>query len=158
MSEATLTLRGADVAEPPQTIDEKYSVVLRDCLDATRIESPPLQQYVERIDALTHSPKNTQDGGADVEAHLDALWNVLLDVVGQIQIDEADDKRMKTLARLIVELSKLDSSFVKIWVCRPSEDDTGLEANLRQGANTKLWEDLPLLGPMLRDNWNGTPA
>jgi hypothetical protein len=146
MSEATLTLRGADVAEPPQTIDEKYFVVLRDCLNATRIESPPLQQYSERIDALTHSRNNTQDGSADVEAHLDALWNVLLDVVGQIQIDEVHDKRMKTLAKLIVELSKLDSGSVEIWVCRPSEDDTGRKLTNGRGQTRSCGRTFPCLG------------
>jgi hypothetical protein len=116
MADVTLTLRGAEVAGPPQTVDENYFVVLRDCLSASQLEIPPLHQYVERIDALTRSPAAPQDGDADVEAHLDAFWNVLLGVVGQIQVDEMHDKRMETSANLVIELSKLDSGCVEIWV------------------------------------------
>ncbi|KAL6874998.1 hypothetical protein J3F83DRAFT_535432 [Trichoderma novae-zelandiae] len=73
----------------------------------------------------------------DAESFLWSLWNLLIDVSERIPLD---DERVNSLVGIVASLKAKQGGTVEIW-----------------GSSHGLWSDLPLLGPVMREAWNGSP-
>ncbi|KAE8154851.1 hypothetical protein BDV25DRAFT_82920 [Aspergillus avenaceus] len=74
----------------------------------------------------------------DLENFLWQTWGLVIEIAEQIPCDHPAQER---LVHLIQALRKLPPQTVRVW----DED-------------LRLWEDLPLLGPNLREAWNLVPS
>ncbi|OGM48027.1 hypothetical protein ABOM_002679 [Aspergillus bombycis] len=79
------------------------------------------------------------DSNADsLENLLWQVWNIVINVAKQIPCDSPSQER---LVELVKALTDIPPTTIQIW-----------------GNDTKLWVDLPLLGPEMREAWNLTPT
>ncbi|KAK6812549.1 hypothetical protein RU639_011692 [Aspergillus parasiticus] len=79
------------------------------------------------------------DSQADgLENLLWQFWNIVINVAKQIPCDSPSQER---LVELVKALTEIPPTTIQIW-----------------GNDTKLWVDLPLLGPQMREAWNLNPT
>ncbi|KMQ45745.1 hypothetical protein HL42_3586 [Trichophyton rubrum] len=91
----------------------------------------------KEIDDLTPD-KRQSDGGKPKEDHesfLLEIWESIIEIAKQIPSDHASQDR---LVELIKALTELPATEIEIW-----------------GSNVRMWADLPLLGPAMREAWIG---
>lgn len=74
---------------------------------------------------------------ADVEEYLWEMWTLLQRVAKKIS---ASDARQQHLVNIVAKLKAKDRETVQLW-----------------GNESKVWSDLPMLGPTMREAWNGRP-
>jgi hypothetical protein len=136
--------------DPLETLDERYIPILRDYLYDRPNEVAPLAAAQAIDNAIL-------DGKAEDE--LWTFWGVVIAVVSYIPADEDAERRHRRLVDLVRQLRGLSSGTVSIWVCSlclvlfP-----GFASDKVPKGNTqRLWEDLPLMGPVLRERWQGKP-
>ncbi|KAE8168208.1 hypothetical protein BDV40DRAFT_251517 [Aspergillus tamarii] len=125
---------------------------------SSRIESPSeqenqifaiLNEYAQPSSSTTASAAAQRihgfaapllsDSKADgLEDLLWQLWNIVINVAKQIPCDSPSQER---LVDLVKALTEIPPTTIQIW-----------------GNDTKLWVDLPLLGPEMREAWNLIPT
>ncbi|UNI22578.1 hypothetical protein JDV02_008454 [Purpureocillium takamizusanense] len=79
----------------------------------------------------------TAAGGSNAEDFLWAWWSLL---VGVVKLIPADDARMQLLVSVVGRLKARRDDEVEMW-----------------GQKTRVWSELPMLGPNMRDAWNMRP-
>lgn len=96
---------------------------------------PPTEQSADttarEIDSLYPA------GSSDAEDWLWCFWTILVGVAKKIP---ADDERQQLLALTIAKLKSKRDEEVEMW-----------------GQKTRVWSELPMLGPAMRDAWNLSP-
>ncbi|KAK4977511.1 hypothetical protein LTR66_003915 [Elasticomyces elasticus] len=88
------------------------------------------------IDALTPAKRPDQGDGKEIEeaeSYLWETWGTFIEIAKQIPCDHVS---MDRLVELVNSLSSLPPTIVTVWT-----------------ANLRLWTDLPLLGPSMREAW-----
>ncbi|PFH59561.1 hypothetical protein XA68_12193 [Ophiocordyceps unilateralis] len=78
--------------------------------------------------------------GDDVGAIEDYLWSLWSLLVGAVKKIPAQDKRQQLIVDVIARLRDSRDQEVELW-----------------GQKTKVWSELPMLGPCMRDAWNLRP-
>ena len=73
-------------------------------------------------------------GTPDAEDFLWSLWSLLVSVAKKIP---AHDARQQLLVTMIEKLKSKRDDQVQMW-----------------GQTTRVWTELPMLGPVMRDSWN----
>lgn len=114
------------------TIQSQLVAILDPALNAPGSSSSTTPDSVATdIDKLYRTEYSSDE---KAEEFVYTLWNLYISIVRQIPVD---DPRLPLLADVVVALKGKSSGTAKIW----RED-------------TKVWEDLPLLGASVRDAWN----
>jgi hypothetical protein len=72
---------------------------------------------------------------ADIEACLSRAWNSVIDVAVDTQHESQES--LVDIVRAVQQTDDADANTCTIW-----------------GEKVKLWRDMPLLGPTLREAWN----
>ena len=73
--------------------------------------------------------------GDKAEDFLYTLWNFYIEAAKEVPAENS--AAMGLLADVVAKLKRIDRETVEIW-----------------GKNSKVWGDLPMLGPCMRDAWN----
>ncbi|PWY92217.1 hypothetical protein BO70DRAFT_305507, partial [Aspergillus heteromorphus CBS 117.55] len=120
---------------------ESYTTtsILQDCLRESPSPITPAtaaQHISQRLLRNEKDLSNAENNSA--EGYLWQLWRDFFNAAEQTPHDHPGQDR---LVQVIVELQKLPSRRVSVW-------------NLRDYV---LWEELPILGPSLREAWNAGP-
>ncbi|EAL91609.1 hypothetical protein KXW98_007937 [Aspergillus fumigatus] len=110
--------------------------ILNDYLQPS--STTPPSEAAQSIHALTPKAASTQEDSSDLEGFLWSTWGSIIKVAKQIPYNHPSQDR---LVDLIHALTKLPPRTVSIW-----------------GSENCLWEDLPMLGPTLRESWNAAPT
>ncbi|RLL96285.1 hypothetical protein CFD26_106374 [Aspergillus turcosus] len=116
-------------AEPNST-EQRIFDILNDYLQPS--STTPPSEAARAIHALTP----TQEENSDLEDFLWSTWGTIIQIAKQIPHDHPSQDR---LVDLIHALAELPPTTVSIW-----------------NSETRLWKDLPILGPSLREAWNRT--
>ncbi|KAK2590956.1 hypothetical protein QQS21_011352 [Conoideocrella luteorostrata] len=77
---------------------------------------------------------------SDAAAAEDWLWSFWTILVGVAKKIPADDARLQLLVMMIQKLKTKRDEGVEMW-----------------GQKTRVWSELPMLGPVMRDAWNLSP-
>ncbi|KAM4062967.1 hypothetical protein HRG_010470 [Hirsutella rhossiliensis] len=70
----------------------------------------------------------------------DFLWSLWMLLIATVKKVPADDARQQLLVETVAQLTRKRDDPVKLW-----------------GQDTKVWSELPMLGPCMRDAWNLRP-
>ncbi|KAF4504763.1 hypothetical protein G6O67_008172 [Ophiocordyceps sinensis] len=70
----------------------------------------------------------------------DFLWSLWVLLIATVKNVPADDARQQLLVETVAQLTKKRDTPVSLW-----------------GQETKVWSELPMLGPCMRDAWNLRP-
>ncbi|RHZ63634.1 DUF3632 domain-containing protein [Aspergillus thermomutatus] len=125
---ASLSLEPRDELD---TTEQRIFDILNDYLQPS--STIPPSEAAQALDALT--PKaSAQEEDSDLESFLWSIWGTVIDIAKQVPHDHPSQDR---LVDLIHALTELPPTTVSIW-----------------GSETRLWKDLPILGPSLREDWN----
>ncbi|KJZ78477.1 hypothetical protein HIM_01868 [Hirsutella minnesotensis 3608] len=76
----------------------------------------------------------------NTEAIEDFLWTLWVCLIGAVKKVPADDPRQQLLVDSVARLKAKRDDDVELW-----------------GQKTKVWSELPMLGPCMRDAWNMRP-
>lgn len=71
------------------------------------------------------------------EAVEDFLWSLWMLLIATVKKVPADDARQQLLVETVAQLTKKRDDPVNLW-----------------GQDTRVWSELPMLGPCMRDAWN----
>ncbi|KAH7312396.1 hypothetical protein B0I35DRAFT_436896 [Stachybotrys elegans] len=107
---------------------------LLDILDAHVNASTPPDTTAAELDKLYPAGASSEDA----ENFLWNLWTLFERVVRKIP---AGDDRHQGLISVVEKLKSIDRETIQLW-----------------GKDTKVWSDLPMLGPTMREAWNTRPA
>ncbi|KAF7177977.1 hypothetical protein CNMCM7691_006617 [Aspergillus felis] len=118
-------------AEPRSTEQHIFNI-LNDYLQPS--STTPPSEAAQAIHALTPKAGSTQEENPDLEDFLWSTWGTIIEIAKQINGNHPSQDR---LVDLIYALTELPPTTVSIW-----------------GSETRLWNDLPILGPSLRESWN----
>ncbi|EAW12875.1 DUF3632 domain-containing protein [Aspergillus clavatus NRRL 1] len=113
----------------PDTTEQRVFDILNDHLR----NSTPASETATAINAWTP----TEDAEA-IESFLWSVWAVFIHIAKQIPHDDAAQDQ---LVEVITALTALPPRTIQIW-----------------DSETRLWTDLPILGPSLRESWNQPTA
>ena len=115
---------------PPKADDRDAQIqaILASALRTSPLSAETAEVVAEQLQRLC-PPEQKK-----IEGFLWALWVFLLNVVKQIP---AKDPRMEFLVEVVRKLKAMDLGTIEIW------DEP-----------VKLWGDLPILGPTMREKWN----
>ncbi|KAB8259245.1 hypothetical protein BDV32DRAFT_59714 [Aspergillus pseudonomiae] len=125
---------------------------------SSRIESPSerenqlfaiLNEYAQPSSSITASaaaqsihgfasPLLSDSNADSLENLLWQFWTIVINIAKQIPCDSPSQER---LVELVKALTEIPPTTIQIW-----------------GNDTKLWADLPLLGPEMREAWNLIPT
>lgn len=117
------------VTDPASTSFEDHLAKL---LDGALNSGSPTWQVAEELACHIDAAYRAQD--ADAEALLWGLWALFTQTARRVG---AADERSGILPKTVQSLKEMDSGVVTIW-----------------GNEARIWGDLPLLGPSLREHWN----
>ncbi|KAF7155551.1 hypothetical protein CNMCM6106_004697 [Aspergillus hiratsukae] len=120
-------------AEPNST-EQRVFDILNDYVQPS--STTPAGEAAQAIHALTPKAGSTQEEKSELENFLWFIWGAIIEIAKQIRHNRASQDR---LVDLIHALTELPPTTVSIW-----------------SSETRLWKDLPLLGPALREAWNRT--
>ncbi|RDA82996.1 hypothetical protein CP532_2419 [Ophiocordyceps camponoti-leonardi (nom. inval.)] len=120
---------------------------------STEISPPSHEAAILRsLSATVNEPETTASSAAesldklypasgdDVGAVEDFLWSLWSLLVGTVKKIPADDGRQKLLVDVVAGLRQRRDQEVELW-----------------GQKTRVWTELPMLGPCMRDAWNLRP-
>ncbi|KAM5444714.1 hypothetical protein MferCBS31731_000169 [Microsporum ferrugineum] len=140
---ATLSLRLPSLEDgDPWIVHQKLFDILSEYLQPASSTAP--SAAAKEIDSLTPKKRQGLDASDDAkpkedyESFLLEIWNSLIEVARQIPSDHASQDR---LVELVKALRELPSTNAEIW-----------------GNTVRVWTDLPLLGPAMREAWIGPPS
>ncbi|RMJ23940.1 hypothetical protein PHISP_05188 [Aspergillus sp. HF37] len=142
---ATLTLHLEAPQDPnPWRVEQKAFDILNEYLQPA--STMPPEASAQRIDSLAPMKRAGPDEGQDKESpesFLSEIWSLFIAVGKQIPHDHPSQDR---LVGLVKALCTIPPTEVQIW-----------------GKDTRVWVDLPLLHPAMREAWiaptynNATP-
>ncbi|EFR00783.1 hypothetical protein MGYG_03787 [Nannizzia gypsea CBS 118893] len=131
---ATLSLRLPSLEDgDPWVVHQKLFDVLKTFLQPGSNAAP--SSAAKDIDDLTPGKRQADDGKPkeDYESFLLEIWNSIIEIAKQIPSDHASQDRLVELVKALSELPPIET---EIW-----------------GSTVKVWADLPLLGPAMREAW-----
>lgn len=126
------------LVKDPDTLEAQIAAILQNALDSapTTLSSEAIAGDLDKLYPADYQPK---EGDGDVVADiLWTLWGFLLKVVKKVP---ADDVRQQLLVDALGRLKGKDRQDAKVW-----------------GQDCKMWGDLGLLGPNMREAWDGRPT
>ena len=126
-------IKSNNVIKMSPTADDQSSrirYILTAALDNPSLSTDTADTAVKRLNQLCPETRDKQE----IESFLWTLWTVLL---GLVKETPADDEKMNFLVTFASELKASENGSVKIW-----------------GETSQLWGDLPLLGAVVREEWN----
>ncbi|GFF51678.1 hypothetical protein IFM61606_02308 [Aspergillus udagawae] len=126
---ASLSLKSQ--AEPNST-EQRIFNILNDYLQPS--STTPPSEAAQAIHALTPKAGSTPEENPDLEDFLWSTWGTIIKTAKQIKDNHPSQDR---LVDLIHALTELPPTTVSIW-----------------SSETRLWKDLPILGPTLRESWD----
>ncbi|KAK8142324.1 hypothetical protein G3M48_008982, partial [Beauveria asiatica] len=130
---STAPLKSTEVATGDALAKQIAEIIDAEVKDAASLaKATSAQDTANKIDQLFRKTLAANSGGA--EDFLYTFWDVTLKSVATIP---ATDQRLHQLITVIQALQEKDTAQIEIW-----------------DAKTSVWQDLPMLGPALRDAWN----
>lgn len=93
---------------------------------------PPTEDSAETIAGEIDALYPTDGSGAE-----DFLWSFWTLLVGVAKKIPAEDPRQQLLVSTVAKLKTKRDQEVEMW-----------------GQKTRVWSELPMLGPVMRDEWN----
>ncbi|GAO14597.1 hypothetical protein UVI_02009500 [Ustilaginoidea virens] len=124
-----------DLSSLPRNPDSKYEArmisILSDAINNPAPTELSAETAADEIDKLYPA------GTPDAEDFLWSLWSLLVSVAKKIP---AHDARQQLLVTMIEKLKSKRDDQVQMW-----------------GQTTRVWTELPMLGPVMRDSWNFSP-
>ncbi|RDA93915.1 hypothetical protein CP533_4507 [Ophiocordyceps camponoti-saundersi (nom. inval.)] len=134
-SSTRLTSSASPSSPSTEAAPSSHEAAILRCLSATVNEpETTADSAAESLDKLY--PADGDDVGA-VEDFLWSLWSLL---VGTVKKIPAEDGRQKLLVDVVASLRLRRDQEVELW-----------------GQKTRVWTELPMLGPCMRDAWNLRP-
>ncbi|GIK00107.1 hypothetical protein Aspvir_004123 [Aspergillus viridinutans] len=118
-------------AEPDSTEQHIFNI-LNDYLQPS--STTPPSEAAQAIHALTPKAASTQEEDSELEDFLWSTWGTIIKIAKQIDDNHPSQDR---LVDVIHALTELPPTTVSIW-----------------GSENRLWKDLPILGPSLRESWD----
>lgn len=118
--------------EPSTSVEGEIIRALADLVEASSADEPAAVATAGKLDALYCAAKEP----AAVEAFLWSLWSQLISTARNIP---ADDPRQQRLVLMMEKLQQVRDDKVELW-----------------GQTTRIWTELPMLGPCTREAWDGT--
>ncbi|KAI9151755.1 hypothetical protein HJFPF1_08965 [Paramyrothecium foliicola] len=122
----------------PQSPNSQLEAQLLDTLDAAINALSPTELSAETTAGELDNRYPAGRGAEDVEAYLWTLWTLYLNVAKKVP---ANDVRQQLLVTVVKKLKAKDRETLSLW-----------------GNDTKIWSDLPMLGPCMREAWNTRPS
>ncbi|KAG6020910.1 hypothetical protein E4U41_002684 [Claviceps citrina] len=124
-----------DVASVSKDSESKHEPQIVAVLSNAINSLPPSEDSAEKtageIDELY------PDDAKEAEDWLWSFWTIFVGVAKKIP---ADDERQQLLALTVAKLKERRDQEVEMW-----------------GQKTRVWTELPMLGPIMRDAWNLSP-
>ncbi|EEQ34009.1 conserved hypothetical protein [Microsporum canis CBS 113480] len=156
---ATLSLRLPSLEDgDPWIVHQKLFGILSEYLQPASSTAP--SAAAKEIDSLTPKKRQGLDASDDAkpkedyESFLLEIWNSLIEVARQIPSDHASQDRLVELVKALRELPSTNTDRRERWY-----NIAGVYADLKAFKNTvRVWTDLPLLGPAMREAWIGPPS
>ncbi|KAG6010689.1 hypothetical protein E4U21_005188 [Claviceps maximensis] len=131
-----MTDKSIDVRSVCKDAKSKHAPQIVSLISDTINKLPPTQESAEKtagqIDSLY--PSDT------LEAE-DWLWTFWSIFIGVARLIPADDERQELLVLTLAKLKTSRDQEVEMW-----------------GQQTRVWSELPMLGPVMRDSWSLTPS
>lgn len=125
------------LVKDPDSLEARIAAILQPALDSapTALTSEALAGDLDKLYPADYQPK---EGDGDVVADiLWSLWSFLIKAVKKIP---ADDVRQQLVADALRKLQSKERQDAKVW-----------------GQDCKMWGDLGLLGPNMREAWDMRP-
>ncbi|KAG5999417.1 hypothetical protein E4U54_001861 [Claviceps lovelessii] len=116
------------------------------CKDSKSKHAP---QIVAVLSNAINTPSPTEDSAETAAAEIDSLypsepleaedwlWSFWSIFVGVARMIPADDERQQLLVLTVAKLKNKRDQEVEMW-----------------GQRTRVWSELPMLGPIMRDSWS----
>jgi hypothetical protein len=122
----------------PKSDSSPLEAQLLDVFDAALNAHSPSEQTAEKTAAKLDAQYPAGKGPDKAEDYLWTLWSFFLDVVRKVP---SGDARLQLLVGVVQKLKAKHNETVELW-----------------GNDTKVWADLPMFGPCMREAWNTRPS
>ncbi|KAG5917155.1 hypothetical protein E4U42_007370 [Claviceps africana] len=127
--------RSIDVASVCKDSKSKHAPQIASVISNALDTLSPTQDSADKIAAEIDNLYPSDS--AEAEDWLWTFWSVL---VGVARVIPADDERQQLLVLTVAKLKTKRDQEVEMW-----------------GQRTRVWTELPMLGPIMRDAWSLTP-
>ncbi|GAB0135776.1 hypothetical protein EsDP_00004101 [Epichloe bromicola] len=124
-----------DISSVSKDADSKHEPHIVSVLSNAINKSSPTEDSAETT--ASEIDKLYPADSSDAEDWLWSFWTILVGVAKKIP---ADDERQQLLALTVAKLKTKRDEEVEMW-----------------GQKTRVWGELPMLGPVMRDAWNLSP-
>ncbi|KAJ5538448.1 hypothetical protein N7494_007927 [Penicillium frequentans] len=115
-------------------LDLEIFAILNDVIQPeVSLEEGEAAKRIDELAPLGHQSEDEDSDDERIEKFLWSLWSLIIEVIQLVPRDHQGQNRITLLVKSLSQTSRCNCT---IWESEAS-----------------LWEDLPLLGPFMRDNW-----